>query len=132
MSGGRVLSMKTVIRCRDFACSRDFYTRVLGFAVAEEWEEPQGRGAIFHVEGVGACIEIYGMTHADSRFHESFQQALANDKIDIQLETESLASWVRRLEGVWAFEGPEDLPWGQRWIRLRDPDRLLIAIYERK
>jgi catechol 2,3-dioxygenase-like lactoylglutathione lyase family enzyme len=38
--------MKTVLRCANFARSRDFYTRILGFTVVEEWEEPNGRGCI--------------------------------------------------------------------------------------
>jgi catechol 2,3-dioxygenase-like lactoylglutathione lyase family enzyme len=41
------LTLKVVIRCRDFAASRDFYTRVLRLPAVEEWEEPQGRGCIF-------------------------------------------------------------------------------------
>jgi|SRR6185369_5065143 len=126
------LGIKTVIRCANFDCSRDFYTRILGFTAAEEWTEPEGRGAIFHIEGVGPALEIYEMCRADARFDERFHRPLDSDKIDLQLETPCVDRWVGRLTGVWEFEGPEELPWGQRWIKLRDPDRLQIAIYERK
>lgn len=115
------------MRCADFAASRAFYTGVLEFPVVEEWEEPRGRGLI--VSAGGALLEIYEMTEADSRFDPRFRQHVAGDKIDLQLQTESLDAWTARLAGRWPFDGPEDLPWGQRWIKLRDPDGWLIAIY---
>ena len=123
-------SLKTVIRCADFDRSRDFYTRVLGLAVDEEWTEPQGRGCVFAAGG--ARLEIYGMTKLDPRFQETFAQPLAGDKIDLQIHADSVDAWVELLQGVWPFDGPADLPWGQRWIQVRDPDGLLIALYEKR
>jgi catechol 2,3-dioxygenase-like lactoylglutathione lyase family enzyme len=124
--------MKTVLRCSNFARSRDFYTRILGFKVVEEWDEPNGRGCILSpFEAAGSpCFEIYQMTERDPRYHESFTRPLESDKIDVQLRAASVDEWMERLRDVWEFDGPEDLPWGQRWIRLRDPDGMLIAIYQ--
>ena len=126
------LTFKMVLRCRDFAASRDFYARVLGLAVVEEWEEPQGKGCIFAFgeDRRGGCFEIYEMTAEDPRFDPGFREPLPADKVDVQLGTASVDAWAERLRGVWPFHGPEDLPWGQRWIQLRDPDGLLIAIYQ--
>jgi hypothetical protein len=59
----------------------------------------------------------------------AFGEPVPSDKIDLQLQAGSVDEWAVRLRGRWPFEGPQDLPWGQRWIRLRDPDGLLIAIY---
>lgn len=70
------------------------------------------------------------MEVADPRFDPAFSRPLPSDKVDLQLRTDSVDSWTQALEGMWPFEGPEDLPWGQRWIKLRDPDGLQIAIYE--
>lgn len=122
-----IRSLKVVVRCADFAASRAFYTDVLGFPVVEEWQEPRGRGLI--ASAGGALLEVYAMTAADPRFDPRFRQPVASDKVDLQLETDSVDAWAERLAGRWPFEGPEDLPWGQRWIKLRDPDGLLIAIY---
>ena len=123
-------SLKTVIRCADFDRSRDFYARVLGLAVAQEWKEPEGRGCIFAIGGAG--LEIYGMTRLDPRFREEFTLPLEGDKIDLQIRADSVDAWAERLRGLWPFEGPADLPWGQRWIQLRDPDGVLIALYQEK
>src|SRR5262245_32103594 len=133
MRQATLLSVKTVVRCRDFDASRRFYSSVLGLPLLDEWSEPQGRGAIFAC-GLdrSALLEIYQMTPNDPRYNPVFMSPLANDKIDIQLRTDSVHSWVGRLREAWPFDGPEDVPWGQRWIKLRDPDGLLIAIYEER
>jgi len=124
----KLLSLKTVIRCADFDRSRDFYARLLGLSVAEEWSEAQGRGCIFAVGG--GYLEIYGMSAADPRFQPAFRQPVPGDKIDVQVRTVSVDDCAERLQGQWPFTGPETLPWGQRWIQLRDPDGLLLALYE--
>ena len=125
-------SAKVVIRCRSFSESRRFYSSVLGLRAVSEWEEHGGKGCIFTVthEEQGGFIEIYEMTRDDPRYDLSFSSAVQTDKVDLQLRTMSVDAWVEQLKGVWPFNGPEQLPWGQRWITLRDPDGLLIAIYE--
>ena len=104
---------------------------MLALTVAEEWDELQGRGCILTLDAsTSALFELYEMRPADKRFQAAFTLQLTNDKLDPQLKTDSVDSWAARLSGVWPYEGPEDLPWGQRWIKLRDPDNLLIAIYQ--
>jgi len=127
-----LLSLKVVVRCRDFEASRTFYTRVLGLAIFEEWEEAEGKGCILAMPHAHpACfVEVYAMTREDRRFDPAFLRPVSNDKIDLQIRTHSVDAWARKLRDFWPFEGPEVLPGGQRWIRLRDPDNLLIAIYE--
>ena len=123
-------SLKVVIRCANLDARRAFYTEILGLPVVEQWEEEQGRGLIVSAGGgAGALLEVYEMSHADRRFDARFRERVESDKIDLQLHTESVDDWASRLAGLWPFEGPENLPWGQRWIKLRDPDGLLIAIY---
>jgi catechol 2,3-dioxygenase-like lactoylglutathione lyase family enzyme len=53
--------MKTGLRCANLARSRDFYTRILGFTVVEEWKEPNGRGCILSPfeTANSPCLEIY-------------------------------------------------------------------------
>ncbi len=129
---GSLNHFKMVLRCANIQRSREFYTRVLGFIVQQAWTEEEGRGCILALsEGeTSAGFELYEMNRVDHRFSESFTRRLENDKIDVQLRTDSVDRWVVKLSGVWPFSGPEVLPWGQRWIKLRDPDNLLIAIYE--
>src|SRR3954452_13800967 len=123
--------MKVVLRCANIQRSRAFYTQVLGFSVLQAWTEDEGRGCVLAIdEQQRVAFELYEMTALDRRYDEAFRRPLENDKIDLQLKTDSVDRWVEKLSGVWPFSGPEVLPWGQRWIKLRDPDNLLVAIYE--
>lgn len=126
------LEFKMVIRCSDLDRSSFFYSWLLDLKIVEEWEEEEGKGCVmsFGENGSGGLLEVYEMTEADKRFHPAFRAPLNNDKIDIQLKCKSLDEWTARLNGKVDFEGPEKMPWGQRWIKFRDPDNLLIAIYE--
>ena len=123
------LSLKVVIRCRDIEASRRFYGELLGLAVLEEWEEKGGQGCIYAFPD-GGSLEVYQMNPQDKRYDASFERAFQDDKIDLQLRTGDLDAWIQRLEGQWDFKGPKTLPWGQRWVQLRDPDNLLVALYE--
>ena len=131
-ASGLWLSLKVVIRCRQLARSRAFYGGLLGLPVVQEWSEAQGSGCVFgfgpdHRRGF---LEVHEMTAADPRFHPALLKPLPFDKIDLQLGAGSLDAWVDRLQGAWPFEGPAVLPWGQRWVTLRDPDGILVALYE--
>ena len=125
------LSIKVVIRCHSFKESRRFYGEILGLPVLEQWEEKGGQGCIFGFE-TGGSLEIYQMTPTDKRYDASFDRSFQDDKIDLQLKTGTLDAWIERVQGHWPFNGPKTLPWGQRWIQLRDPDNLLVAIYEER
>jgi len=124
--------LKVVLRCVNIQRSREFYTNVLGFAVLQAWTEDEGRGCILAIDEhqTAASFELYEMNRSDRRFQETFSRPLENDKIDLQLRTDSLDRWIVRLSGKVPFTGTDILSWGQRWIKLRDPDNLLIAIFE--
>lgn len=126
------LQFKMVIRCTDLDRSSFFYNWLLDLTIIEEWEEESGRGCIFSFGegGTGGKLEIYEMTEADKRFHPAFRAPLNNDKIDIQLKCRNLDDWIKRIQGKVDYEGPETTVWGERLIKFRDPDNLLIAIYE--
>jgi catechol 2,3-dioxygenase-like lactoylglutathione lyase family enzyme len=129
---GRLNHFKVVLRCANLQRSREFYTNVLGFAVQQAWTEDEGRGCILalHDSETSVGFELYETNRSNRRFQEAFTRPMENDKVDLQLRTDSLDRWIVRLSGVWPFTGPEVLSWGQRWIKLRDPDNLLIALYE--
>lgn len=131
-SAPQFLTAKIVIRCANFDASRHFYAGLLRLPIVEQWKEAEGRGCTMALGDpvTGALLEIYEMSARGTRFDPSFQRPVVNDKIDLQVRSEDLDAWVDALEGNWPFEGPEDLPWGQRWIKLRDPDGFLIAICE--
>ena len=46
MEDKNLLSLKTVIRTKDFRASKDFYTNLLKLEIVEEYEEKGARGCI--------------------------------------------------------------------------------------
>jgi hypothetical protein len=105
---------------------------VLALKIVDEWNEAGGTGCEFALagDGRGGLLEIMEMATDNPRYNASFSLPVANDKIDLQLLTHSVDAWTDFLRGRWPFTGPQRLPWGHRWITLRDPDNVLIAIYE--
>jgi catechol 2,3-dioxygenase-like lactoylglutathione lyase family enzyme len=131
-TGKPSLELKVVISSRDFQASRRFYGEVLGLVVLESWEEGGGQGCIFGFdpEGHTGRIEVYEMNEGDRRFSPVFATPFENEKIELQLRTNDLQAWIAALQGVWDISGPQRLPWGERRITLRDPDNLLVAIFQ--
>ncbi len=128
-----LLSLKTVIRTKDFKASKNFYMMVLGFEIEEEYNDGNGsRGIIlrFGNEKSNAFIEISEIMNEHYYFQEAFSEKLDNDKIDIQLKTLDVEHWAKRLNEKWEVRGPIKRPWGSQYLYLRDPDGMQIIIYQ--
>ena len=122
-------SLKTMLRCGDFEATRRFYTELLGLEVVEEWNDPGDRGCILRFGPGQGFLELL---HAgpDDAGDPAFAQRVANDKIEIQIHVASVDAWVERLEGRVPIEGPVRRPWGNRYLWLRDPEGLRIALFQ--
>lgn len=125
-------SIKVVIRTRDCDAAREFYTHLLGLPVMEEWDQEEGKGFIvgFAAGGAGGFIEISEVPADSETYNEAFARPLPADKMEIQIKTGDLDGWAARLRGKWAFEGPTARPWGHRYLWLRDPDGVQVALFE--
>jgi catechol 2,3-dioxygenase-like lactoylglutathione lyase family enzyme len=133
MKEKELLSLKTVIRTKDFNLSKDFYTRILKLAVVEEYGDGGAGGCIVRLgnEESNAFIEISEIKKDGDYFQEDFAVKSKTDKVDMQIRTEDIAHWARHLrENNWPARGPVRRPWGFHYLYLRDPDNLQIIIYE--
>ena len=52
-------------------------------------------------------------------------------RFDIELEVSDLDPWIARVDGRWEHESPKTQPWGERTLRLRDPDGVMVTIYQK-
>ena len=130
MEAPKLHAVKTVIRVRDYARSRRFYEEVLGLPVVEEWNEEGDVGCIFGFGGEprSGYLEI-SPTSSDPH-HRPLHGLEANAKIELQMRTESLDSWVERFSrSAIPFEGPFEKPWGNRYLWVRDPDGVRIGLF---
>ncbi|WP_299245190.1 VOC family protein [uncultured Aquimarina sp.] len=128
-----LLSLKTVIRTRDYDASIHFYTKILTLDIVEEYSN-ENRGCIlrFGNNDSNAFLEISEIPKDHYYYQPEFSKYLKNDKIDIQLQTNDINQWVARFHGKWEITGPIDRPWGSKYLYLRDPDGLQIIIYQEK
>ncbi len=131
-----LLSMKTVIRTKDFEASKTFYTQLLKLEVVEEYDDGDGsRGCIMRVgpEGSTAFVELSEIAEGHYYFNRAFHQSFTNDKADIQIKTNAVNYWADRLkQHNWEARGPVLRPWGSHYLYLRDPDGLQLIIYEER
>ena len=130
-----LLSLKTVIRTKDFEASKIFYTQILNLEIVEEHDDGNGsKGLImrFGPEGSNAFFEISEIMDDHEYYQEAFSENIENDKTDIQLRTDNVKYWATRLKEKWNARGPVLRPWGSHYLYLRDPDGLHIIIYQEK
>ena len=125
-------SVKVAIRCGDYDASRAFYTTILGLRIVEEWDQPEGKGFIVALgaKGAGGFVEVMQVPADSPQYVDAFAEPTVSDKIDLQLRTTSVDQWATLLRGRWPFRGPEDRPWGHRYLWLRDPDQVQIVLFE--
>ncbi len=130
-----LLSLKTVIRTKDFEASKRFYIQILGLEIAEEYNDGDGSKGIimrFGPEGSNAFLEISEIKEAHDYYQEAFGKSFENDKTDLQIRTDTIAYWADRLKEKWTARGPVLRPWGSYYLYLKDPDGLQIIIYQEK
>ncbi|MDH7447039.1 VOC family protein [Aquimarina sp. 2201CG14-23] len=128
-----LLSLKTVIRTKNYDASKHFYTQILKLSIAEEYSS-ENRGCIlrFGDKNSNAFLEISEIKEGHYYFQQSFSRKIENDKIDIQIKTNNIAYWSEHLHKKWKAKGPIDRPWGSKYLYVRDPDELQIIIYQEK
>lgn len=130
-----LVSLKTVIRTKNFNASKTFYTEILNLGIAESYDDGDGsKGIILRLgpEGSNAFLEISEIKGSHSYYQDAFSEDFKNDKTDIQLKTDDVHFWAARLKDKWNARGPVLRPWGSYYLYLRDPDGLQIIIYQEK
>ncbi len=123
-------SLKTMLRAADFDAARRFYVGLLGLEVVEEWDQPDDRGCIVSFGPGGGFLEILAPNRNHPGHRPDFERAVANDKIELQVRVDDVDAWAAVLEGQVDTEGPVTRPWGNRYLWLRDPDGVRVALFE--
>ena len=111
-----------------------FYTELLELKMVEEWEGDELDGCILQVGGADstAYIELQEVDKSNEKYHLSYDEIFINDKVDIQIATNNVELWARKLKGKCPLDGPKDRSWGSLYLYLRDPDNLQVILYQEK
>jgi catechol 2,3-dioxygenase-like lactoylglutathione lyase family enzyme len=114
-------TLKIVIRCSDLTASRDFYAEVLGLPVVDEWHEEHGDGCVMSVGDGFLELGERGANTSNSPSGHGF---------DIQFAVPDVDAWLSSIDGSWKHGEAKTQPWGERTVRLRDPDGILVTVYQ--
>lgn len=115
-----ILSLKTKITTARFEETRDWYRDLLGLALLEQWDEPGDKGCILGLGNAGgeAFLEIYSGT-SDAQL----------SGLSLQFRVDDVDRCRFPDEPRFARRGPEDRPWGSRYLFLSDPNGISVVIF---
>jgi catechol 2,3-dioxygenase-like lactoylglutathione lyase family enzyme len=116
----RPFSLKTKVITSRFDATRDWYRDLLRLQILEEWDEPGDKGCILGLGGSSreALLEIY-----------AGQGAADFSGLSLQFRVADVDRFVVPDEPRFAARGPEDRPWGSRYLFLADPNGIPVVIF---
>lgn len=114
--------MRVLVGAVDFELSSVFYRDILGFDVAEQWDDADGRGALFRASD-GGVIEVFEDTP-----HHPFEPP---NGVKVAVEIGDADSFYERVlsAGVEIVDPVADRPWGHRTFEIRDPSGLPLVFF---
>ena len=128
----QVRELRVALTVGDFAGAVALYGGALGLPVVEEWDGPEGRGAV--LAAGPATLEILDRDHAayvDGI--EAASRAPGGGPVRLAFEVPDVEATAARLRerGAEALAaGPVATPWGDLNRRLRSPDGLQLTLFE--
>lgn len=113
----------TMISVKDMEASKAFYGTVLGLHVIADW------GANVTLTG-GLCLQTEDTWKG---FIRKQGDIVIGDGAELYFEEDNFDAFLQKLErmdGIDYVHEAVEFPWGQRGIRLRDPDGHIIEVGE--
>ena len=113
---------RVVFTARDYEKAVDFYRRGLELPLDHDWDyAPDDRGTVLLAGG--GVIEIFG-TDSDATY-------VPPRGVSLLIEVEDVDRWHRLAveRGLKVVQPQQDFPWGQRILRLEDPDGIMVSLF---
>lgn len=117
------------IICSDYARSKDFYTRILGFEIiAEHYRAERDSYKLDLVHASQVRIELFSFKHPPER--PSYPEACGLRHL--AFSTENIEAAIARLQALGVSCEPvrTDIYTGKKFTFFADPDLLPIELYE--
>ena len=114
--------LRVLVGTTDFERSSAFYGDVLGFAVTEHWDDPDGRGTLYRAAS-GSVIEV-----VEDSPHHPFEQPAG---VKIAIEVDDVDAFYARVvqAGAEIVDPLGERPWGHRNFELLDPSGLHLVLF---
>ena len=107
---------------RDYAASVAFYRDDLGLPLDHDWDYgPGDAGSVFHA-GAG-MIEIFSAAPG--------VEVARPQGVSMLIQVDDVDAFYRHAQerGLKVLLEPTTFPWGQRVLRLEDPDGIIVALF---
>lgn len=128
-SDPRILELRVAITTSEFERLKQFYCDGLGLEIAASWRNDGGNAVLLDLGH--AALEIF-----DERQAQVVDDLEAGSRVSGQirfaLQVPDLTSAMERLlaHGAALVHPPVETPWGDRNVRLRDPDGMQVTLFQ--
>jgi lactoylglutathione lyase len=123
-----VHELRVAVTVEDYPEALRFYRDALGLPVVDEWEGPDGSGAV--LAAGRATLELLSKPQAELVDRIEVGERVAGP-VRLALEVEDSAATAETLAGAGAelIGGPIVTPWSHRNVRLRAPDGMQLTLF---
>lgn len=115
------VALKTRIATGRFEDTRAFYQQIFGLEEIEAWDSPGDRGVILGLRG-GQREALLELWEGDAPADYS--------GLSLQWKVPDVNAFRAALPGDMQVEGPTRRPWGSTYLYLRDPNGILVIVYD--
>ncbi len=124
-----VFELRVALTVSDYERSLKFYCEGLGLEPAAIWNNKGGRALM--LEMGNATLEIFDERQAEVIDQLETEQRLSG-QIRFALQVPDLDSALERLlaHGATLVHPPVTTPWGDRNVRVQDPDGMQITLFQ--
>jgi catechol 2,3-dioxygenase-like lactoylglutathione lyase family enzyme len=124
-----ILELRVALTTGDYERLVNFYTTGLGLEPAQLWNNGQGQALILDMGR--ATLEIFDETQAQTVDQIEAGQRISG-QIRFALQVPDLEAAMQRLlaHGAVLVHPPVITPWGDRNVRLQDPDGMQITLFQ--
>ena len=126
-----VFELRVALTVRDFERSVKFYSEGLGIEPAAFWDNGQGRALMLELGR--ATLEIFDEAQAETIDQiEAGQRVSGQIRFALQVPNIDEAMAKLLAHGATLVHAPVVTPWGDRNVRLQDPDGMQVTLFEEK